>query len=807
MNVFGLVSSVLLAIMLFWAIYHAWIIFAGLRSKRNSTFSCNNRNGDWLPKFSLIVPAKDESAVINRCLNTLMQLTYPKEKMELLVVAGASEDGTKEMCLDFSEKYPENVRVVCEDFSRGKPAALNLAFTHATGDIIGVFDADSVPAKDVLQRVASYFQDPSVSAVQGSAISLNESQNMLTKVAAAEDKAWFQGLLHGREKLGLFVAFTGSCQFIRSDVLNEIGGWEESALAEDVELSLKLVKHGRCVKFAPDVSSGQETPFNFRGLITQRTRWYRGYMEASVKYGSLLDHVDRRVIDAELSLIGPFVMIVCLASYVNWGFSVFFAPEASLFPLSASLAVVLTSLTLISLGVSMAFFEKPIKLRNVLWIPFIYGYWFVQMFIAFWAFLQFVFRRQKIWGKTVKGGFVKANFAPTSSMSSFSGLSKLSSLNVCFVSSYPPNHARLSEYAKNLVTALGKRPAIGRIHLLADKTVSSKETLGESSKTNVLRVWKPDDPFSILGIMFYLFKLKPDVVHFNVSFKNYGHGRVSNFAGLFLIFLCRAFGFKVLVEAHALGEKFDLEKAQLKPSFLNRVGIMLGTKLILSAPKVVVTVRSYVDYLTERYGHHGVQYIPHGTLDGFSSAFAPQTGEKVVLIFGHMGPYKGLPVMLKAFEELQKERGDVRLVVAGSSHPSYGDYLGEFIRARLPKVDFLGYIPEENLEQIFLSADVVVLPYLAAPGTSGVFHLACGYGRPIVASNLPELKEPVVDGASVLLVPPGDVTALKDAILKVLNDEKLAKEMSAQNMKFARQETWALVAESYEKAYLELSVN
>ena len=804
MIVFVLVSAGLLALMLFWAVYHVRIIFAGIRSNHSIMRKSAFDGAATTPKFSLIIPAKDEEVVIQRCLDALMKIDYPKEKLEILLVPGNSKDATKKICVAFSKQYPEVVKVVCEGISKGKPAALNLAFTHATGELIGVFDADSVPEKDVLQRAVSYFNDPSVSAIQGSAFSLNASQNMLTRVAANEDKTWFHGLLHGREKLGLFVPFTGSCQFIRSSTLKEMGGWAESSLAEDVELSLKMLKNGRLVKFAPDVCSGQETSYNLRGLITQRTRWYRGYMEASLKYGSLMGKIDRRVVDAELSLAGPFIMVICLLSYLNWGVSLFFAPSTSFFPFSATLVVALTSVTLISLGVLIAYFEKPFKFRSALWIPFIYAYWFLQMFIASWAFSHFVFRRRKVWGKTIKSGFVKSEFMTSGFTPSIPSLVKLPELKICFVSSYPPNHARLSEYAKNLVTALVRRPSIGKIYLLADKTSSSKLPLSENSKAKVLRVWKPDNSLSILGIMLYLLKLKPDVVHFNVSFKNYGHGRLANFIGLSLISFCRLFRFKVLVEVHTLGEKFDLKKVQLKPSLVNRIGILLGTKLILSAPKVVVTVRSYVDYLNKRYGHYGVQYIPHGTLESNVTAPVSRTDEKVVLIFGHMGPYKGLPIMLKAFEELRKERSDVRLVVAGTSHPSYTGYLDQFIKARLPKVDFLGYIPEENLARVFMSSDVVVLPYLAAPGTSGVFHLACGFGRPIVASDLPEIREIVADGASAFLVPPEDSKALKEGILKVISDRKIAVSMGEQNLRFARGENWDVVAEDYERAYLEL---
>jgi glycosyltransferase involved in cell wall biosynthesis len=173
-------------------------------------------------------------------------------------------------------------------------------------------------------------------------------------------------------------------------------------------------------------------------------------------------------------------------------------------------------------------------------------------------------------------------------------------------------------------------------------------------------------------------------------------------------------------------------------------------------------------------------------------------------MFGHMGPYKGLPVMFEAFKELKAEGKTVKLIIAGTSHPNYPNFLDQFINAGIPDVEFLGYVSEDNLEQLFVHADVVVLPYSTTTGTSGVFHLAAGFGRPIVASSLPEIKELVADGAAAMLVPPGDVTALKAALVTVLGDEKLACAMSEQNLRFANQESWSVVAQAYENAYLRL---
>ena len=176
----------------------------------------------------------------------------------------------------------------------------------------------------------------------------------------------------------------------------------------------------------------------------------------------------------------------------------------------------------------------------------------------------------------------------------------------------------------------------------------------------------------------------------------------------------------------------------------------------------------------------------------------------MILMFGHMGPSKGLPIMLSAFKKIIKERGDVKLVIAGNNHPNYPGYLDEFNKNAPSKVVFKGYVPEEDLCEVFGIADVVVMPYLLALGTSGVFHLACGFGKPVVCSELPEIRELLADGAMALLAPPGDVDALKDALIEVLNNKEIADKMCKQNLKFAQKERWSTVAEAYEKTYLEI---
>jgi len=375
-------------------------------------------------------------------------------------------------------------------------------------------------------------------------------------------------------------------------------------------------------------------------------------------------------------------------------------------------------------------------------------------------------------------------------------------MRVCFVSSYPPNRARLSEYAENLVTELAKRSSIEKIYVIADKASSTETYSPKNPKIEVIRAWSTDKPLSIFKILYYLKKLKPDVVHYNVHFQSYGKKRLVNFAGFLLVPLSRLLSLKTVVLLHNLGEKVDLRKVNMKPSFLNRAGILVATKMLLAGQTTIVPVQSYAEFIRIQHHKRNVKYIPHGTTAIINHEFLHR--EKRILMFGHMGPSKGLPVMLRAFKEINQDYRNLALLVAGGSHPNYPDYLDSLKQEAPLNTRFLGYIPEEKLSRVFESADVVVLPYLTATGTSGVFHMACGYGKPIVASDLPEIRELVNLGASAIMVPPGDEDALKAAVLRVLSNEVLASKMSLRNLFFAKKESWSTVAAAYEEVYFAL---
>jgi hypothetical protein len=100
------------------------------------------------------------------------------------------------------------------------------------------------------------------------------------------------------------------------------------------------------------------------------------------------------------------MMVVSLLSYINWLFVALFLSQSNPVLDFTGLVIALTAVSLVSVGIALTASEKPIKLRNLLWIPSIYVYWIIQMVIAGWAFLKLVFRRKRVWTKTVKKGSI-----------------------------------------------------------------------------------------------------------------------------------------------------------------------------------------------------------------------------------------------------------------------------------------------------------------------------------------------------------------------------------------------------------------
>ena len=403
----GLILVGISLIVFIWAFYHIPIIIAGFKDLyKNRKKIQTEKNPTKLPTFLIVAPVKNEEKVIKRLLTSLSNLDYPRNKKEILIVEDGSTDKTLEICMNYAYEHPE-VKILHRSSSTGKSSALNFAIRQSEADIVAIFDADNTPDTNALNHVIKYFDDPKVAAVQGKTLSINPSENMLTRFISYEEAVWCEVYLRGKDILNLFVHLKGSCQFIRRNVVEKLDGFNENVLSEDVEISARLTKNNYRIRYASDVVAWQESPSTFRALFKQRTRWFRGITELSFKYGNLMAKLNWKNLDAEATLFAPFILVASLLPYLVT-FSTFF----SIIPLNVvwsyflQFAALTTSLTLLVFGIALAYVSKPLKMKNVLWLPFIYFYWSLQAFIAFYAMLLIALRRPKKWTKTEKTGSV-----------------------------------------------------------------------------------------------------------------------------------------------------------------------------------------------------------------------------------------------------------------------------------------------------------------------------------------------------------------------------------------------------------------
>jgi cellulose synthase/poly-beta-1,6-N-acetylglucosamine synthase-like glycosyltransferase len=402
------IGGVLLAIY-GWTFYNLPTLVAGLRGtiSRQRGAATGQTDTSLFPdlSFSVIVAAKNEERVIGRLLDRLKSIDYPKHLYEVILVEDGSTDRTRQICGQYANVSPEIFRFYPSERSEGKPAALNRALTQCQGEVVVVLDADSYPNLDMLRVASGYFADPALAALQGMTLPINRDESMISKLSAYEEAGWFKIYMMGKEGLNLFVPLTGSCGFVRRSVIERLGGWDENSLAEDVELAARLVNNKERIKYAPDVQSLQEYPASLKVLIKQRTRWFRGYMETWAKYGKLMKTPSKMTIDAEATLFGPYILNLILLSYFI-AFSEPFARYLSpvWFEALASSAAGLTLATLLVCGIALVLHLQPRRLRNLVWIPAVFAFWFMQTLIAFQALVLTVFRRKRTWVKTEKSG-------------------------------------------------------------------------------------------------------------------------------------------------------------------------------------------------------------------------------------------------------------------------------------------------------------------------------------------------------------------------------------------------------------------
>jgi cellulose synthase/poly-beta-1,6-N-acetylglucosamine synthase-like glycosyltransferase len=328
----------LAVLMTIYLIRHYAFTITVLKTTQKNKKDVSARNMVYQPTVSILIPARNEEKVIERILQRMTELTYPKDKLQIIVIDDASTDSTGKIAEQYSQKY-NYIKVVHRDgreAGRGKGSALNAGMKHVKGEIILCFDADYYPQKDIVEKLTKEFTDQTVGTVQGRVIVLNEPQNVVTRLVALERIGGYRIDQQARNSLGLITQFGGTVGGFRRDLLESLGGWDETILAEDTDLTFRVYLAGYRVKYVNDAECYEEAVESWRAYWKQRYRWAKGHMQCAFKHSlKVLKSKNLRLIekiDGLLLLNVYFMPVLVMFSWII-GIPLFFLKFSQWLPL------------------------------------------------------------------------------------------------------------------------------------------------------------------------------------------------------------------------------------------------------------------------------------------------------------------------------------------------------------------------------------------------------------------------------------------------------------------------------------------
>ena len=359
------------------------------------------------PTCTILIPAHNEELVIRRTVESMCRLVYPRDRLKIMVINDGSKDRTREIVLELAA---QDDRVVLFDVpqgqgGKGKSRALNLGIRQVDAEIIAIYDADNTPEPDALRYlVAQLLLHPDLGAVLGKFRTVNKNATLLTRFINIETLGFQSMLQAGRWQMHHIATLPGTNFVMRSALIAELGGWDEEALTEDSELSIRIYEHGYRIKYIPYAVTFEQEPQEWAVWIRQRMRWVRGNNYVIGKFFRHIPHFKNRRL--------AFDLLYTLALYY-----VFFAAIVI-----SDLLFIVSALSLVSIALPgpytavwiLAFFlflgemlvtlsydreDTPGNLGLAFLMYFTYcQLWMYIVIKAWWS--DYVRREKRVWAKT-----------------------------------------------------------------------------------------------------------------------------------------------------------------------------------------------------------------------------------------------------------------------------------------------------------------------------------------------------------------------------------------------------------------------
>jgi glycosyltransferase XagB len=369
---------------------------------------------DELPVYTVLLPVYDEPAIVSNLITGVLNIDYPKDKLEILLLIEEDDIATQTALLD-ADLQDIRVVIVPESAPRTKPKACNygMSLPDLRGEFVTIYDAEDIPDPLQLRRsVVAFGRLPSqIGCLQARLGYFNERQNVLTRWFSIEYDQWFGLILPAVEESGCVVPLGGTSNHMRTSTWREIGGWDEFNVTEDADLGVRLARYGYRTLILDSITL-EEANSDVINWIRQRSRWYKGYLQTMLVHLRNPVALHREIgITAILRLINMTggVPITSVLNILFWFTMVqwILGRPAVIEQLFPPLAYYLC-LTLFLVGTPISIFmglivTKTLDKPHMWWAALIMPpYWILQSIAALKATLQLVFR-PFYWEKTVHG--------------------------------------------------------------------------------------------------------------------------------------------------------------------------------------------------------------------------------------------------------------------------------------------------------------------------------------------------------------------------------------------------------------------
>lgn len=235
-----------------------------------------------LPIYSVLIPLRDEKAMVPQLFAAMKRLDYPPERLDIKFVVETRSPGTIEAVEQRLGDARFSIVRVVDAKPYTKPKAINYALPLCKGDFVVVFDAEDIPDPDQLWKAALRFrQSPELGCLQARLVIANGHTSLLAALFAGEYAGLFGVLLPALANWRLPMPLGGTSNHFRIEALREIGGWDAFNVTEDADIGMRLARLRMGVDTL-DSRTREAAPTRLRPWLGQRTRWMKGWMQTFI---------------------------------------------------------------------------------------------------------------------------------------------------------------------------------------------------------------------------------------------------------------------------------------------------------------------------------------------------------------------------------------------------------------------------------------------------------------------------------------------------------------------------------------------